>query len=315
MSQSRRTPLAHRLHRPPQAIAPFEPGDPSRGYYNDLTVELIRYGPSAKDARIALEAMTRERRLANPIDIAQLGLAAFQRAHLSPDWPALGLAAARWLAADLDEQGRLAFHFALPHTYELAPPWYSAMAQGEATSLLVRATLAFDDGALAAAAERTTLALVDPALGLIVQTPEGPVLQEYATTPESHVLNGWIFALWGLYDVSLLRGADEAVVTRAAEAFDTGARALDRRLALYELRRGWSRYDLYPRMLPHVASPFYHRLHAAQLTAMSRLRPDLAQLEATAARWTATARDPVAIAGASVFKGLHRTFRPRRPVR
>ena len=40
----------------------------------------------------------------------------------------------------------------------------------------------------------------------------------------------------------------------------------------------WSRYDLYPHRLPHVASPAYHLLHIKQLRVLDRLaqRPELA---------------------------------------
>ena len=193
--------VPQQLYRRPQGLAPFEPGDPSGGYYNDLTVEILRYGPSAADGRAALAEMVSDRRLANPIDIAQLGLGALQQVDRSREWLSVARAAAEWLAADLDADGRLAFLFAMPHTFPVSPPWYSAMAQGEAASLLVRAAAEFGEAELARAAVRASRSLLDSGSGLVSQTDAGPVLQEYPTEVPSHVLNGWMFALWGLYDV------------------------------------------------------------------------------------------------------------------
>jgi heparosan-N-sulfate-glucuronate 5-epimerase len=308
--------LPRQLYRPPQRLATFEPGAPSRGYYNDLTVELARYGPSPAHGRAALVQLTKDRRLANPIDIAQLGLGAFQMADRSPEWSSVARSAAQWIANDLDGDGGLAFRFAMPHTFLLSPPWYSAMAQGEAASLLVRASEAFGEVEFAEAAMRACRLLTDPQFRLIDQTPDGPVLQEYPIEPPPHVLNGWIFALWGLYDVGQLGRVDSAVANVASDAFDLGVRTLCRRLPLYELRLlGWSRYDLYPHRIVHVASPFYHRLHIAQLAATARLRPDLSDLTTTADRWAAAARNPVSLATACVCKVTHRLLSPQRRVR
>jgi len=50
-------------------------------------------------------------------------------------WLEVVAAVSDWVAHELDSEGRIAFAFAYPHTYRLEPPWYSAMAQGEAASL------------------------------------------------------------------------------------------------------------------------------------------------------------------------------------
>ncbi len=304
--------LPSRLYRRPQGVGTFEPGDPGAGYYNDLTVELERLGPTVAQAQATFDRLTRDRSLTNPIDVAQLGLGALQAAASSSGWLPLAHAAAEWLADDLDAEGRLAFLFPMPHTFDLSPPWYSAMAQGQAASLLVRMSAVLDDGRLAGCAGRAVAPLVDARLGLVGSTLEGPVLQEYPTTPPAHVLNGWIFALWGLYDVGCFEPAGHEARDGAAAAFDEGARSLAERLHRYELGAGWSRYDLYPHPVVHVASPFYHRLHAAQLAATARLRPDLPQLASTAERWAAAARNPLVVTSASLRKALHRLIVPRR---
>jgi len=299
---------AGKLTRPVQAVGEFDPADALEGYYNDLRrIAAVHGGPPGAAEELRRLTSTRDR--ANPVSIAQLGLAAWQLRGSDARWLEVTAGAARWLADDLDEAGRLAYLFSMPHTFRLDAPWYSAMAQGEAVSLLVRAARAVGDDGLAAVAERAVAPLLDPELGLIAETPEGPVLQEYPTTPPAHVLNGWIFALWGLRDASL---AGRATAAKAEDAFRAGTDALSQRLPLYEVALGWSRYDLFPHPLVHVASPFYQRLHAAQLHATARLRPDVRKFAETAARWDRAAARPLPRALAVTRKVAFRLLRPRR---
>ena len=289
-------------------MSEFEPGDPTSGYYNDLSrIATIHGSPAA--ALVELGRLTADRTTANPTSVAQLGLAAWQLRARETAWLDVAARAARWLAENLDESGRLSYLFPMPHTYRLRAPWHSAMAQGEAASLLVRAGDALTEASLAEAAERAVSALVEPKHGLVVATPQGPTLQEYPTDPPSHVLNGWIFGLWGLYDVSLAGGprADDA-----SRAFAAGVVALAGRLPMYDAGLGWSRYDLYPHPIVHVSSPFYQRLHAEQLLATSRLRPDLPELAATAERWRRAVGRPITRGVAVARKVAFRVVRPRR---
>jgi heparosan-N-sulfate-glucuronate 5-epimerase len=133
------------------------------------------------------------------------------------------------------------------------------------------------------------------------------VLEEYPTTPPSHVLNGWVFALWGLYDVAHSQPGDGA----AGELFARSTETLVARLPTYEIFGGWSRYDVFPHPLINVASPFYHSLHVAQLFALSQLHPD-DRLSAAARRWATAAGRPTVYARAVVGKVAFRMVRPRR---
>ena len=299
-----------RLKRAPQLRSPFEPGDPLSGYYNDLTLEVRSASPA--------QGIERLRRLiaaprVNFTSIAQLGIGAWQLAKDEPRWFEVTSATANWLAGQLDDEGRLVVPWAMTHTYELEPPWISAMTQGEAVSLFLRA--APDDSSpqeLFSAAARAVMPLLDPS-PVVTQTPEGPVLEEYPTNPPSHVLNGWIFGLWGLYDFSIMGTAgfvSSDVVKRVSSAFDDGVSALAAWLPRYDAR-SWSRYDLFPHPIVHVASPFYHRLHIEQLLATNQLAPD-PRLEDMAARWERSARDPLAHAAAVSRKVAFRMIRPRR---
>jgi D-glucuronyl C5-epimerase C-terminus len=279
------------LFRKPQLRAWFEPGLPSSGYYNDLTLEVAAGSPDEAVRR--LERLTAEPHAVNHVSVAQLGIGAWQLG-----WTDVAARVADRLARALDGDGLLRYGFAMPHTYRLAAGWSSATAQGQAASLLVRV-------GLPDAAREAVRPLVEPS-ALLVRTEDGPVLQEYPTDPPAHVLNGWIFALWGLYDVARATG-DEA----AGSAFEDGVASLAARLPRYELAGRWSRYDLYPHPIAHAASPFYHRLHVEQLRALDELAPHPVFRE-FATRWAASSRSYPAVALGVARKVAFRALRPRR---
>jgi hypothetical protein len=244
------------------------------------------------------------------VSIAQLGLGAWQLRSQQPEWLDVVRDVAGWIVAEHDDGGRIRYGFAMPHTYSLEPGWTSAMAQGEAASLLVRAADALEDERLLDHARIVITPLLERGSDLITLTPAGPVLQEYPTKPPSHVLNGWIFALWGIYDVlhSDPRGLD------AATAFENGVAALCGRLHLYSTGRQWSRYDLFPHRIQHVTSPFYHRLHVEQLRALIDLVGRRRELLETADRWDRGLRNPLVRTLAVGRKVAFRMLEPRRAV-
>ena len=76
-----------------------------------------------------------------------------------------------------------------------------------------------------------------------------PAFEEYPTEPPSFVLNGAIFAAWGVRDVAVGLADAEARGLFAA-VVETLAGAVDRWDTGY-----WSLYDLYPHRVRNVASP------------------------------------------------------------
>jgi hypothetical protein len=160
-------------------------------------------------------------------------------------------------------------HFPYPHSLPLPAPWLSAMAQGQGASLLVRIHAHTGEQRFADAA----LLALEP---FAVPSAEGGVCarlggrdfpEEYPTQPASCVLNGAIFALWGLRDVAVGLGDD-----RSQARFREGAETLALHLHRWDTGR-WSLYDLFPHPIPNPASSFYHALHISQLEAMQMLAP------------------------------------------
>lgn len=281
---------------------PFDP----HAYHVDLRGKAIGTGEDG----LRLRELVSDPLRANPVSVIQLGLGALQLRD--PERLPVVAGVVAWLEGTVDERGRLPYRRPMRHTFPLEAPWYSALAQGEAASLLVRAAVVLDRSDLFELADTVARPLLDADSALVARTPEGPVLQEYPTEPPSHVLNGWLFALWGLHDLaSAPRPEPPSSTAHAARtAFAAGAEALGARIHLYRTGLGWSLYDLYPHPLPNVASPFYHGLHVVQLRRQDELAPD-PRLRATADEWSATLSAPGRRAVAVARKVAFRTVRPR----
>src|SRR5262249_46803044 len=244
-----------------EGYEPTPPGlyvetDAPRGYYLDFRAKTTAPG-----------AETPEQLL--PADLAQLALGWWER-HLSGD--AGAAERFRDLAALLEHTGipdgdELVWPYRVAvRKLGLEPPWLSALAQGQAASVLVRALLHSRDDRFATAARRAIAPLLPgSSSGLVATTAEGPVPEEAPTAPPSLILNGWIYALWGLWDVA--RGLGD---TASADRFSASAECLRRSIDSYDTG-WWSLYSRYPYRLPDLAKPFYHRLHIDQLDVLYRL--------------------------------------------
>jgi heparosan-N-sulfate-glucuronate 5-epimerase len=279
--------------------------DEVRGYYIDLRfkAETPEWPPAWLPPR--------ERQL--HVATAQWALGAYERylAGEGDEWLACALEAGRYLVDDMQEGGALdgawQHQLAMPHTYELRPPWISAMAQGEGASLLVRLHDATGEEAFAAAARRALKPLSIPVAkgGVRAFLGGGPFFEEYPTEPPSFVLNGGIFAMWGVYDVGLGLGESGAL-----QDFRDAVEALASNIERWDTGY-WSLYDLFPHpALPNVASSAYHALHIAQLHAMHRIAPR-PELEAAADRFEGYAQERANATRAFAVKSAFRLVTPR----
>lgn len=237
-----------------QPIGPSFAIDRVHGYYLDL---------SAKTR----EERARNPEQLNPVTLAQVALGEYE-CHLTGDrGPQRFLELARLLAERGEEHAdglRWAYHLSVTK-YGLDAPWYSAMAQGEAASVFVRAHQVEGGTTFARLALAALAPLQIGASDLVVQTVHGPALEEAPSRPASLVLNGWIFALWGLKDAAL--GLGDAA---ARALFEESAHALEATLPRYDTG-SWSLYSLFPHPLADLAKPFYHHLHGDQLQVMGAL--------------------------------------------
>jgi heparosan-N-sulfate-glucuronate 5-epimerase len=230
----------------------------------------------------------------NPIAIAQWGLGncnLYQRTQESERKQKL-LAACHWLCSHLEQNGFGLWvwnhHFNWEYRTPLKAPWYSGLAQGQGISLLVRAYRQTKSQTFLDAAERAFAAFLKSTdEGGVVFTDERGDLwfEEYIVSPPTHILNGFIWASWGVYDY-FLTTRDGA----AQQLFDAAVRTLRNNLERYDLGF-WSLYEQSGTRLPMVASAFYHQLHIVQLRVMFRLTGDDI-FARHAERWANYARSP-----------------------
>ena len=175
--------------------------------------------------------------------------------------------------------------------YDLPVPWYSGMAQGQIASVFVRAWSHTREDRYGDLALRSVEPLLQPGRErLVTMTADGPVLEESGPcAPPSQILNGWVFALWGVRDVSVA-----LTDVRAARLADDTTACLAQTLPRYDVG-WWSKYSLYPHPLPDLAKPFYHRLHVTQLEILHETT-GLAEFGRWADRWRSYDRRAAAIA-------------------
>lgn len=210
----------------------------------------------------------------NPIAIAQYGLGNYNLWRRSADAHRKRkfFLVADWLCSHLEPNLKgipvWNHHFNWEYRDTLKAPWYSALAQGQGISVLVRAHKESGNCRYLNAAH-AALASFQHSIteGGVAFTDESGDLwfEEYIVAPPTHILNGFIWALWGVYDYALAT-KDNA----AKELFARGVRTLLQNLERYDLGF-WSLYEQSGTRLPMVASAFYHRLHIVQLRVMHRL--------------------------------------------
>ena len=210
----------------------------------------------------------------NPIAIAQYGLGNYNLFCRSGEAGRREkfLNVAAWLVDHLEKNPHgLAVwnhHFNWEYRDTLRAPWYSGLAQGQGISLLVRAYKETNEDRYLQSAKQAFVSFLKPASegGIAFIDGSGDLwFEEYIVSPPTHILNGFIWAAWGVYDY-FLATRDNKVRDIFPRAVQTMLHNLDR----YDLGF-WSLYEQSGTRLPMVASPFYHQLHIVQLSVMHRL--------------------------------------------
>ena len=223
----------------------------------------------------------------NPIAIAQYGLGNYNLYARTgePERKARFLRAADWLRATAEpNRGGLwvwMHKFDWEYRDTLRAPWFSGLAQGQGISLLVRAYNETGTADYLECAQQAFAAfLVDVQDGGVACRDEANNLwfEEYIVSPPTHILNGFIWAIWGIYDYLLM-----VEDLRATKLFADAVGTLLRSLPRFDIGF-WSLYEQSGMKWPMIASPFYHKLHIVQLRVMHRLTGE-PFFEEVADRW------------------------------
>lgn len=165
------------------------------------------------------------------------------------------------------------YNFPFEMRNDLLSPWRSALAQGQALSVLIKAHILTGDDRYAKAAHSGVRAF-----NYLAQEHEGGVLddhggniwlEEYIVDPPNHVLNGFVWALWGVRDYAVY--FDDAYTKKL---YDDCLKTLENNIQNYDLGF-WTTYD-WPqgldKKLPIMPSSlYYQRLHAVQMLALYNL--------------------------------------------
>ncbi len=226
----------------------------------------------------------------NPVTAAQYGLWAYGRFLHDHDarHRAIVLRVADWLVAT-QRHDRWFYDFNGDVSgVALHKPWTSAMAQGQAMSLLERAYRLTGD-------ERYRTAALHGLVPLRITVDDGglkrcffgncslPFLEEAPTTPPSYILNGFMFTLVGLYDLASIAPKSEAL-----PMYTAARRTLDVALPRYDVD-GLASYDLTHLTVrgdhePTIATPSYQAVHIYLLRALDSIKHG-SRLERYANRW------------------------------
>lgn len=210
----------------------------------------------------------------NPIAIAQYGLGNYNlfRRDAEEGRRKKFFTAADWLRSHLEPNSIAVpvwnHHFDWEYRDTLKAPWYSGLAQGQGISVLVRAHAESGEAKYLDAARHALTSFFQPvsAGGVAFTDNHGDLwFEEYIVSPPTHILNGFIWAMWGIYDYFL--GTNDQ---QAHDLFFRAVQTLVHNLERYDLGF-WSLYEQSGTRLPMVASRFYHRLHIVQLRIMHQL--------------------------------------------
>lgn len=226
------------------------------GYYNDLTEKITRFG--LQDDSVPKSAINTGEEIYFSIAIFQYGLAAYDLYLLNNDSAMLNKvrSCADWAVANQEDNGGWKTFF-----YQDSIHPYSSMAQGEALSLLIRTYLIFKDPIYKSAADKALNFMLESIEngGTTVYRDEGIYLHECTHKP--CVLNGWIFSAWGLFDYA--KAFDNEQIRKV---WDNTVNTMV--ISLRDFDNGyWSKYN----QSTMIASPFYHKLHIAQLNVMFKI--------------------------------------------
>lgn len=176
------------------------------------------------------------------------------------------LVQANWLINNAVLKGDGAYwYFDFPdRRYGIKEPWISAMAQGEAISVLCRAYKITGNSLYLNTAKSALLPFYRYVSngGVRKNFKEVLLFEEYPADEITGVLNGFIFSLFGIYDLALTLQDGEAL-----KLFSEGITNLKLLLKYYDLGY-WTRYDLFRFPLKNPASYTYHMLHVEQLKAL-----------------------------------------------
>ena len=253
------------------------------GYYNNMKEKVTMMPELLDNDNLPSLELENGQSVYFPVTIFQYGLGAYDLYIETKDnkYKRKFLQCANWALDNQDNYGRWNnFFYIFPDTP------YSAMAQGEAVSLLIRAYKESGVDKYFIAAQKGIKFMISPMEegGVSEYMGNNIIFREY--TNQQTVLNGWIFAWFGLYDYVLCTSDKEY-----KKILENSLNAIINYLPRFRCSY-WSIYSLDGK----IASPFYHNLHIALMQALYQLT-DEKIFESYAEKWRMQQNNPF-------YKGL-----------
>lgn len=227
-----------------------------KGYYNNLTEKVTKREDLGN--KVPMSNVDTGEKIYFPIEIFQYGLGAYDLFLLNNDKKMLTKvkAAANWAVNNQQEDGSWR-----TFAYENPLHPYSSMAQGEGISLLLRAYIELEDKKYLDTVKKAIEFMLLPIDKGGTTKYEGEDVYFYECTDDPLILNGWIFSLWGVVDYCKYFNDSEV-----KNILEKTLKTLERKLSDFDIGY-WSMYEDGMR----ISSPFYHKLHIAQLNIMYEL--------------------------------------------
>ena len=210
-----------------------------------------------------------------------------------------------WLVDNIDEEGTWKHSFKLPF-YKMDKPWINGMGQGLAISSLIRAYQLTAEQKYIDTAKKAFNPFEKQIKdgGVIFTDPKRRIwIEECAIEPPPHILSGFIYALFGIYDLYTIKQHK-----LAKELWHNCINTLERNLPKYDLGF-WSKYSLIDE---HPAELGYHEIHIEQLKVLYELT-DLHVFKEYSDKWQDCLNSSYCIQKSKIKRGMahfkkHGTF-------
>lgn len=291
----------------PEMIASSKVNKDKIGEYYIDTRAKSQYPGNHDDKDIPLVNINGEDRYI-PVTIAQYALGNYDRFIDTNDEKYIKVVkkCADWFVDNIIEltlENKGYIHEHDQEIYKIKAPWFSALAQAQAISVLSRYYSYSNDTKYLSTAKEIlkSFEINVKDKGIFTLLNNDYFYEEYPSEVSSYVLNGFIFALWGLLDLYIVSNDK-----KAKELYDKGVITLEKNIHLYNIKwLGWSRYDLYPFKISNITSIFYHKLHVEQLKAMYRLT-NLDVFKFYYLKWEKSSKNIIKYLIATSYKVIHK---------
>ncbi|NQU87290.1 MAG: hypothetical protein HQ541_16170 [Mariniphaga sp.] len=243
-------------------------------YYMPFSYKTNYPGPFDKNGIPLLDYRGKIGKQYNPIAIAQYGLGHYNLYKQTKNRQNLDISIkqADWLISNLETNKygvkTWMHHFDWEYRDTLKSPWYSALAQGNGISLLTRIYIETKGEKYLKTAQQALKSLyISVENGGVLSTDENNDhwLEETIVDPPTHILNGFLWTIFGIWDYYLLTEDQEAKTL-----FDKCIKTLKDNLQKFDVGF-WSLYEQSGTKMKMLASLFYHSLHIVQLKILYKI--------------------------------------------